>query len=77
MSRKRTKIKVLAPLAPKIIAMRAEGKTQREIAEALGLEKSQIKNWVIRHNKEQQESFQRKRDNSEKSGIDESERNYL
>ena len=74
MSRKRTKIKVLAP---KIIAMRAEGKTRREIAEALGLEKSQIKNWVICHNKEQKESFRRKRDNSEKSGIDESERNYL
>ena len=40
MSRKHTKIKVLEP---EIIAMRAAGKTRREIAEALGLEKVQIK----------------------------------
>ena len=50
MSRKYTKIKVLEP---EIIAMRAAGKTRREIAEALGLEKAQIKNWINRHNKEQ------------------------
>ena len=50
MSRKHTKIKVLEP---QIIAMREAGKTRREIAEALGLEKVQIKNWINRHNKEQ------------------------
>lgn len=50
MSRKYTKIKVLEP---EIIAMRAAGKTRREIAEALGLEKVQIKSWINRHNKEQ------------------------
>jgi len=52
MSRKYTKIK---ELEPQIIAMREAGKTRREIAEALGLEKSQIKNWVNRYNKEQQQ----------------------
>ena len=51
MSRKYTKIKMFEP---KIIAMREAGKTRREIAEALGLEKVQIKSWINRHNKEQQ-----------------------
>jgi len=50
MSRKYTKIKVLEP---EIIAMRAAGKTRKEIAEALGLEKVQIKSWINRYNKEQ------------------------
>ncbi len=50
MSRKYTKIK---ELEPQILAMRAAGKTRREIAERLGLEKSQIKNWIRRHNHEQ------------------------
>ena len=50
MSRKYTKIK---ELEPQILAMRAAGKTRREIAESLGLEKSQIKNWIRRHNHEQ------------------------
>lgn len=36
-----------------IIAMRAEGKTRQEIAEYLGLEKGQIKNWISRYNREQ------------------------
>lgn len=36
-----------------IIAMREAGKTRREIAEHLGLEKEQIKNWISRHNREQ------------------------
>ena len=49
MSRKYTKIKMFEP---EIIAMRAAGKTRREIAEALGLEKVQIKNWINQHNKE-------------------------
>ena len=51
MSRKYTKIK---ELEPQILAMRAAGKTRREIAEALGLEKVQIKSWINRHNKDQQ-----------------------
>jgi len=39
-------------LEPKILAMRAAGKTRREIADELGLNKTQIKNWINRHNKE-------------------------
>ena len=50
MSRKYTKIK---ELEPEILKMRAEGKTRREIAESLGLEKSQIKSWINRYNREQ------------------------
>ena len=50
MSRKYTKIK---EVEPQILAMRAEGKTCREIAKSLGLEKKQIVNWVTRHNHEQ------------------------
>ena len=34
-----------------IIALRAEGLTRRQIADALELDKSQIKNWVFRHNR--------------------------
>lgn len=36
---------------PKILEMRAAGKTRREIADELGLNKIQIKNWINRHNK--------------------------
>ena len=36
-----------------IIAMRQAGKTRQEIADRLGLEKKQIKNWVNRYNREQ------------------------
>ena len=36
-----------------IIRMRTAGKTRQEIADALGLEKVQIKNWINRSNKEQ------------------------
>lgn len=36
-----------------IIALRAEGFTRQQIADRLGLEKSQIKNWVYRYNREQ------------------------
>ena len=50
MSRKYTKIK---ELEPEILKMRAAGKTRREIAESLGLEKSQIKSWINRYNREQ------------------------
>ena len=48
--RKWTNIKVMEP---EIIAMRAAGKTQREIAEYFGLEKEQIKSWINRYNHEQ------------------------
>ncbi|MGI6404282.1 MAG: hypothetical protein ACOX0K_08790 [Oscillospiraceae bacterium] len=36
-----------------IIEMRKLGKTRQEIADALGLEKAQIKNWISRHNRKQ------------------------
>jgi len=36
-----------------ILAMRAAGKTRQEIAQSLGLEKEQIKNWINRYNREQ------------------------
>jgi transposase len=36
-----------------IMEMRATGKTRREIAQALGLEKEQIKGWITRFNREQ------------------------
>jgi transposase len=36
-----------------IMEMRAAGKTRREIAQALGLEKEQIKGWITRFNREQ------------------------
>ena len=39
-------------LEPQILAMRAAGKTRGEIADKLGLNKIQIKNWINRHNKE-------------------------
>ena len=50
MARKYTKIKAVET---EILSMRAAGKTRREIAEALGLEKEQIRNWVNRYNREQ------------------------
>lgn len=50
MKRKYTKIK---EIEPEILSMRAAGKTRKEIAETLGLEKKQIENWVSRHNREQ------------------------
>ena len=36
--------------------MRREGKTRQEIAYTLGLEKMQIKNWINRHNRNQQKA---------------------
>lgn len=40
-------------IEPELLAMRAAGKTRREIAEHFGLEKEQIKNWVSRYNREE------------------------
>lgn len=49
MKRSWTKIK---EFEPKILVMRAAGKTRQKIADELGLNKIQIKNWINRHNKE-------------------------
>ena len=46
--RKYTHIK---ELETQIIAMREAGMTRQEIADELGLEKAQIKNWVARYNR--------------------------
>ena len=40
-------------LEGEILAMRKEGATRQEIADRLGLSKSQIKNWINRHNRNQ------------------------
>ena len=50
MSRKYTKIK---ELEPQILELRAAGKSRSEIAQILGLENVQVKNWINRYNKEQ------------------------
>lgn len=52
MGRKWTDIK---SLEPEIIQMRKEGRTRREIADALGLEKGQVKNWISRYNRHQKD----------------------
>ena len=51
--RKYTKIEVLER---EVTAMREAGKTRWEIAENLGLEKSQIKNWITRYNRKQRKA---------------------
>ena len=38
---------------PEIIRLREEGLTRQEIADKLGLDKIQIKNWINRYNKRQ------------------------
>lgn len=40
-----------------IIQMRNAGKSRQEIADALGLTKTQIKNWVNRYNKRKQKEL--------------------
>ena len=50
--RKYTNIK---HLEPKIIAMREEGLTRQQIADVLGLDKQQIKNWIFRYNRRQKD----------------------
>lgn len=50
MKRKWTDIQKLEPV---IQQMREEGRTRQEIADALGLEKVQIKNWINRYNHRQ------------------------
>lgn len=48
--RKWTNIKAVEGL---ITEMREAGKTRQEIADALGLDKVQVKNWINRYNKKQ------------------------
>ena len=48
--RKWTNIKALEGL---IIEMREAGKTKQEIADALSLDKVQVKNWINRYNRKQ------------------------
>ena len=48
--RKWTNIKAVET---EIIKMRKVGRTRQEIADTLGLEKVQIKNWISRYNREQ------------------------
>ena len=48
--RKWTNIKAVET---EIIKMRKAGRTRQEIADALGLEKVQIKNWINGYNREQ------------------------
>ena len=50
MKRKWTNVERFSPI---IIRMRNEGYTRQQIADALGLEKSQIKNWINRYNHRQ------------------------
>ena len=50
MSRKYTKID---QYKNQILSMKKEGKTQREIAERLGVEKEQIKEWFHRYRRKQ------------------------
>ncbi len=51
MSKRRyTQIKKYEPI---IIAMREEGRTAREIADEIGVERQQIKWWVSRYNRRQ------------------------
>ena len=50
MKRKWTNIERFTPI---IIKMRNEGYTRQQIADALGLKKAQIKNWINRYNHRQ------------------------
>jgi Putative ATPase subunit of terminase (gpP-like). len=47
---KRTWTNVRA-MEPRILAMREAGMTRQEIADKLGMNKKQIKNWVCRYNR--------------------------
>lgn len=66
MKRQYTHIKIMEP---EIIAMREQGKTRQEIADALGLTKKQIKNWVCRHNREPEIAIPKKRGRPRKSPL--------
>ncbi len=55
--------------------MREEGRTRQEIADALGLEKVQIKNWINRYNRRQKKTpdIPRRRGRPRKRPINEPE----
>ena len=48
----------LKEIETQIIAMREAGMTHQEIADELGLEKAQIKNWVARYNRRKARQLQ-------------------
>ena len=50
MSRKYVKID---EYGKEILEMKAQGKTNREIAQILGVDRECIRNWVFRHNRQQ------------------------
>lgn len=50
---KKRKYTHVKELEAEILSMREAGKTRREIAEHLGLEKRQIETWVTRYNRRQ------------------------
>lgn len=50
---KKRKYTHVKELEAEILSMREAGKTRREIAEHLGLEKRQIETWVTRYNRKQ------------------------
>ena len=54
--RKWTRIEIYEP---EIIRFREAGLTRQEIADELGLDKIQIKNWINRYNKRQNTAFDR------------------
>ena len=57
-----------------ILQMREEGRTRQEIADALGLEKKQIKNWITRYNRRQEKlPIARKKGRPRKRPISEPE----
>ena len=49
----RRKYTHIQALEQEILRMRQEGGTRQEIADRLGLNKSQIKNWITRYNRRQ------------------------
>lgn len=54
--RKWTRIEIYEP---EIIRLRKAGLTRQEIADELGLDKIQIKNWINRYNKRQHVAYDR------------------
>ena len=63
MSRKYTK---MDGYEKQILTMKKAGKTQREIAESLGLEREQIKEWFRRYRCKQSKNRSRRQDPTER-----------
>lgn len=72
MKRKWTDIK---SVETRIQQMRQEGRTRQEIADSLGLEKAQIKNWISRYNRRQEKGpvIPRRRGRPRKQPVNTSE----